>query len=143
MKGTRNPSRDIPLGLLGQSMITIIYCFMALAQSMKLKYTEIDPNIAYSALKFSVWGEVGKVPGCSRCSQGMITMVFVGALGQAQYALILHEPTGFHHGLLHPPKERNPFECHAQLPFPMLCIAFFSRLDELTSLLSVNTLFSS
>ncbi|EYU23262.1 hypothetical protein MIMGU_mgv1a021426mg, partial [Erythranthe guttata] len=46
---TKDPSRDIPLGLLGSmSIITVIYCLMALALSMMQKYTEIDTNAAYS-----------------------------------------------------------------------------------------------
>ncbi|KAL8463700.1 hypothetical protein ACS0TY_034374 [Phlomoides rotata] len=46
---TKNSSREIPLGLLGSmSMITVIYCLMALCLSTMVKYTDIDPNAAYS-----------------------------------------------------------------------------------------------
>ena len=45
----KNPARDIPLGLLGlMSIITVIYCSMALSLAMMQKYTKIDPNAAYS-----------------------------------------------------------------------------------------------
>jgi APA family basic amino acid/polyamine antiporter len=48
-EGTKNPSRDIPLGLIGSmSVITAIYCTMALVLSMMQPYTAIDRSAAYS-----------------------------------------------------------------------------------------------
>ncbi|KAG6739641.1 hypothetical protein POTOM_057244 [Populus tomentosa] len=45
---TKNPSRDVPIGLVGSmSIITVIYCLMALALTGMVKYTEIDANAAY------------------------------------------------------------------------------------------------
>ncbi|KAJ0082513.1 hypothetical protein Patl1_11994 [Pistacia atlantica] len=46
---TEHPTRDIPIGLVGSmSMIIVIYCLMALALTMIVKYTQIDVNVAYS-----------------------------------------------------------------------------------------------
>ncbi|KAJ0054328.1 hypothetical protein Pint_00816 [Pistacia integerrima] len=46
---TKRPARDIPIGLVGSmSMITVIYCLVALALTMVVKYTQIDINAAYS-----------------------------------------------------------------------------------------------
>ncbi|KAJ0052834.1 hypothetical protein Pint_03237 [Pistacia integerrima] len=46
---TKRPARDIPISLVGSmSMITVIYCLMALALTMVVKYTQIDINAAYS-----------------------------------------------------------------------------------------------
>ncbi|RVW65106.1 Cationic amino acid transporter 8, vacuolar [Vitis vinifera] len=48
---TKNPTRDIPLGLVGSmSMITVVYCLMALVLSMMQKYNEVDANAAYSVV---------------------------------------------------------------------------------------------
>ncbi|KAJ0091225.1 hypothetical protein Patl1_14055 [Pistacia atlantica] len=48
-KETKHPARDILIGLVGSmSMITVIYCLMALALTMVVKYTQIDINAAYS-----------------------------------------------------------------------------------------------
>ncbi|XP_031261254.1 uncharacterized protein LOC116119443 [Pistacia vera] len=48
-KETKRPARDILIGLVGSmSMITVIYCLMALALTMVVKYTQIDINAAYS-----------------------------------------------------------------------------------------------
>ncbi|KAL3654540.1 Catabolite repression protein cat5 [Castilleja foliolosa] len=110
---TRNPSRDIPLGLLGSmSMITVIYCLMALALSMMQRYTDIDTDAAYSVAFEGV--------GMKRAKY----LVVLGAL---------KGPQSFWWGRLGRPVTRRISRG--------ACIAFFSSLDVLASLLSVSTLF--
>ncbi|CAI9271751.1 unnamed protein product [Lactuca saligna] len=83
---TKNPSRDIPLGLLGSmSIITIIYCLMALSLSMMQKYTDIDPNAAYSVAFEKVGMKWAKYLVALGALKGMTTVLLVGALGQARY----------------------------------------------------------
>ncbi|XP_043688496.1 cationic amino acid transporter 5-like isoform X2 [Telopea speciosissima] len=83
---TKNPSRDIPLGLLGSmSIITVIYCLMALSLSMMQKYTEIDTNAAYSVAFQSVGMKWAKYFVALGALKGMTTVLLVGALGQARY----------------------------------------------------------
>ena len=49
---TKKPSRDIPVGLVGSmTMITVIYCLMALALVMMEKYTQIDGAATYATSK--------------------------------------------------------------------------------------------
>jgi APA family basic amino acid/polyamine antiporter len=83
---TRNPSRDIPLGLLGSmSAITTIYCLMALALSMMQPYTAIDRSAAYSAAFGSVgmrWAQYVVALGALK---GMTTVLLVRVLGKARY----------------------------------------------------------
>jgi APA family basic amino acid/polyamine antiporter len=46
---TKNPPKDIPIALIGSmSMITVIYCLMALSLSMMQKYTDIDTGAPFS-----------------------------------------------------------------------------------------------
>eukprot|EP00249_Psilotum_nudum_P037075 c9417_g1_i1 orf=1-645(-) len=46
---TADPGKDIPIGLVGSmSIITLVYCFMALTLSLMEKYTEIDSNAGFS-----------------------------------------------------------------------------------------------
>ncbi|PIN18430.1 hypothetical protein CDL12_08904 [Handroanthus impetiginosus] len=48
-KETKDPTKDIPLGLLGSMSIDAeIRCLMTLSLSMMQKYTDVDPNAAYS-----------------------------------------------------------------------------------------------
>ncbi|ONK81073.1 uncharacterized protein A4U43_C01F24930 [Asparagus officinalis] len=59
---TKNPAKDIPLGLIGSmSAIIIVYTVMALVLVMMQKYSDLDPNAAYSIAFASVgmkWREV-------------------------------------------------------------------------------------
>ncbi|XWS40488.1 hypothetical protein CRYUN_Cryun18bG0144100 [Craigia yunnanensis] len=140
---TKNPSRDIPLGLLGSmSIITVIYCLMALSLSMMQKYTEIDPNAAYSVAFQSVGMKWAKYLVALGALKGMTTVLLVGALGQARYTTHIARahmiPPWF--ALVHP-KTGTPINATLLMAVSSGLIAFFSSLDVLSSLLSVSTLF--
>ncbi|CAF2290720.1 BnaA04g20450D [Brassica napus] len=140
---TKNPSKDIPIGLLGSmSIITVIYCLMALALSMMQKYTDIDPNAAYSVAFQSVGMKWGKYLVALGALKGMTTVLLVGALGQARYVTHIARthmiPPLF--ALVHP-KTGTPINANLLVTIPSALIAFFSGLDVLASLLSISTLF--
>ncbi|KAK8588804.1 hypothetical protein V6N13_087699 [Hibiscus sabdariffa] len=140
---TKNPSRDIPLGLLGSmSIITVVYCLMALSLSMMQKYTEIDPNAAYSMAFQSVGMKWGKYLVALGALKGMTTVLLVGALGQARYTTHIARahmiPPWF--ALVHP-KTGTPINATLLMAILSGLIALFSSLDVLASLLSVSTLF--
>ncbi|KAJ7961602.1 Cationic amino acid transporter like [Quillaja saponaria] len=140
---TKKPSRDIPIGLLGSmSIITVIYCLMALTLSMMQKYTDIDPNAAYSVAFQSVGLKWAKYVVAFGALKGMTTVLLVGALGQARYTTHIARahmiPPWF--ALVHP-KTGTPIYATIFLTIGSGCIAFFSSLDILASLLSVSTLF--
>lgn len=140
---TKNPSKDIPIGLLGSmSIITVIYCVMALALSMMQKYTDIDPNAAYSVAFQSVGMKWGKYLVALGALKGMTTVLLVGALGQARYVTHIARthmiPPLF--ALVHP-KTGTPINANLLVTIPSALIAFFSGLDVLASLLSISTLF--
>ncbi|CAO2205186.1 unnamed protein product [Urochloa humidicola] len=140
---TKNPSRDIPLGLLGSmSAITAIYCVMALVLSMMQPYTAIDTSAAYSVAFASVgmrWAQYVVALGALK---GMTTVLLVGALGQARYTTHIARshiiPPVF--ALVHP-RTGTPVHATALIAAASACIALFSSLDVLSSLLSVSTLF--
>jgi APA family basic amino acid/polyamine antiporter len=140
---TKNPSRDIPLGLLGSmSVITVIYCLMALVLSMMQPYTAIDRSAAYSVAFSNVgmhWAQYVVALGALK---GMTTVMLVGALGQARYTTHIARshiiPPVF--ALVHP-KTGTPVNANILIAVCSACIAFFSSLDVLSSLLSVSTLF--
>ena len=140
---TKNPSRDIPLGLLGSmSVITAIYCIMALVLSMMQPYTAIDRSAAYSVAFASVgmrWAQYVVAIGALK---GMTTVLLVGALGQARYTTHIARshiiPPVF--ALVHP-RTGTPVHATALIAVCSACIALFSSLNVLSSLLSVSTLF--
>jgi len=83
---TKNPSRDIPLGLLGSmSVITAIYCIMALVLSMMQPYTAIDRSAAYSVAFASVGKRWAQYVVALGALKGMTTVLLVGVLGKARY----------------------------------------------------------
>ncbi|XP_030474759.2 cationic amino acid transporter 5-like [Syzygium oleosum] len=140
---TKNPSKDIPIGLLGSmSIIMVIYCLMALALSMLQKYTEIDENAAYSVAFQSVGMKWAKYLVALGALKGMTTVLLVGALGQARYTTHIARahmiPPWF--ALVHP-KTGTPINATLLITISSALIAFFSSLDVLASLLSVSTLF--
>lgn len=83
---TRMPSRDIPIGLLGSmTMITVIYCLMALSLGMMQKYTEIDRDAAFSVAFGSVGLKWAKYVVAFGALKGMTTVLLVGAIAQGRY----------------------------------------------------------
>uniref|UniRef100_A0ACD5VQ67 Uncharacterized protein n=1 Tax=Avena sativa TaxID=4498 RepID=A0ACD5VQ67_AVESA len=140
---TKNPSRDIPLGLLGSmSVITVIYCLMALVLSMMQPSTAIDRSAAFSVAFSNVgmhWAQYVVALGALK---GMTTVMLVGALGQARYTTHIARshiiPPVF--ALVHP-RTGTPVNATILIAVCSACIAFFSSLDVLSSLLSISTLF--
>lgn len=142
---TKNPSKDIPLGLLGSmSIITVIYCLMALSLSMMQKYTDIDPNAAYSVAFQRVGMKWAKYLVALGALKGMTTVLLAGAIGQARYATHIARvhmiPPWF--SLVHP-KTGTPINATLTIRLASACIAFFSSLDVLSSLLSISSLLIS
>ncbi|XP_050260416.1 cationic amino acid transporter 5 [Quercus robur] len=140
---TKDPARDIPLGLLGSmSIITVIYCLMALALAMMQKSSDIDRNAAYSVAFQSVGMKWAKYLVALGALKGMTTVLLVGALGQARYITHIARahmiPPWF--ALVHP-KTGTPINATLLITILAACIALFSSLDVLAGLLSVSTLF--
>ncbi|XP_031478111.2 cationic amino acid transporter 5-like [Nymphaea colorata] len=140
---TKNPSRDIPLGLVGSvSAITVIYCLMSLSLVMMQNYKEIDPNAAYSIAFDNVGMHWVKVLVALGALKGMTTVLLVGALGQARYTTHIARahmiPPLF--ALVHP-RTQTPIYATLLVTFFSGIIAFFSSLDILANLLSISVLF--
>ncbi|CAN6446308.1 unnamed protein product [Victoria cruziana] len=140
---TKNPAKDIPLGLLGSmSAITVIYCLMSLSLVMLQNYEEIDPNAAYSIAFDNVGMHWVKVLVALGALKGMTTVLLVGALGQARYTTHIARahmiPPLF--ALVHP-RTQTPIYATLLVTFFSGIIAFFSSLDVLANLLSISVLF--
>ncbi|KAK8970522.1 Cationic amino acid transporter 5 [Platanthera guangdongensis] len=153
---TKNPARDIPLGLLGSmSVITVIYCLMALALGMmqrvtsvnrvgkqRLQYTDIDPNAAYSVAFRSVGMQWAQYVVALGALKGMTTVLLVGSIGTARYTTHIARshiiPPFF--ALVHP-RTGTPIYATLLMTISSAFIAFFSSLNILASLISISTLF--
>ena len=140
---TKNPSRDIPIGLVGSmSMITVIYCLMALSLSMMQKYTEIDTGAAFSVAFQNVGMKWAKYVVAFGALKGMTTVLLVARLSQARYITHIARchmiPPWF--ALVHP-KTGTPINATLLITIASATIAFFTGLDVLSSLISVSALF--
>lgn len=140
---TKNPSRDIPLGLLGSmSAITVIYCLMALTLVMMQSYIDLDVNAAYSLAFQSIGWKWAKYIVALGALKGITTVMLVGAVGQARYMTHIARthmiPPWF--GLVNE-KTGTPINATAVMAVCTAVVAFFSSLDVLSNLLSISTLF--
>ncbi|KAL4342608.1 hypothetical protein GQ457_08G006500 [Hibiscus cannabinus] len=140
---TKKPTRDIPIGLVGSmSGITVVYCLMALALTMMVKYTEIDINAAYSVAFEQIGMKWAKYLVSICALKGMTTSLLVGSLGQARYTTQIARahmiPPVF--ALVHP-KTGTPVYATLLVTSISAIVAFFSSLDVLSSVLSFSTLF--
>lgn len=140
---TKNPSRDIPIGLIGSmTAITAVYCAMALALVMMQKYSEIDTNAAYSVAFAAAGMKWAKYLVALGALKGMTTGMLVGALGQARYTTQIARahmiPPFF--ALVHP-RTGTPIHATLLVTLASAAIALFSSLDVLASVSSISTLF--
>ncbi|KAG6487277.1 cationic amino acid transporter 5-like [Zingiber officinale] len=140
---TRNPARDIPLGLVGSmSAITIVYCVMALVLVMMQRYDQLDPNAAYAVAFEAVGMRWAKYLVALGALKGMTTGLLVGALGQGRYTTQIARahmiPPYF--ALVHP-RTGTPVYATILVTLSSAIIALFSSLDVLASVSSISTLF--
>lgn len=139
---TKNPSRDIPLGLIGSMAIIIVaYCLMAMTLCLMQKYTDIDKNAGYSVAFKSVGMDWAKYIVDLGALIGMTTALLGGVVGQARYLThiarthmlppwfaLVHKQTG------------TPINATASMVLFTAIIAFFTELDILAKLVSISTL---
>ncbi|PWA75609.1 cationic amino acid transporter 8 [Artemisia annua] len=140
---TRNPARDIPLGLVGSmSLISAVYCLMALALPMMVKYTEIDRDAAFSVAFEKIGMKWAKYVVSLCALKGMFTCMMITSMGQARYTTQIARshmiPPWF--ALVHP-KTGTPIYATLLVTITSCTVALFSSLDVLSSLLSLSTLF--
>ncbi|TKY66339.1 Cationic amino acid transporter 8 [Spatholobus suberectus] len=140
---TKNPSRDIPIGLVGSmTMITVIYCLMSLSLVTMVKYLEIDVDAAYSVAFVQIGMTWAKYLVSVCALKGMTTSLLVGSMGQARYTTQIARshmiPPFF--ALVHP-KTGTPINATLLTTICSSVVALFSSLDVLSSVFSISTLF--
>ncbi|KAH7424650.1 hypothetical protein KP509_11G017600 [Ceratopteris richardii] len=141
---TKNPKRDIPIGLFASmTVVTILYCLMAVTLCLMQKYTEVDINAPFSAAFSNAvgwkWAQYLVALGALK---SMSSVLLVGSVGQARYLA--------HMARTHilPPclayvNERTgtPVLATMSIIIASCFIAFFTELRILSNLLSISTLF--
>lgn len=140
---TKNPSTDIPIGLVGSmTIITVIYCLMSLVLVMMQKYTAIDVDAPYAVAFEAIGMKWAKYVVSLIALKGMTTSLLVGSLGQARYVTQIGRthmiPPWF--ALVHP-KTGTPINAALFISILAGSLSLFTSLDVLSSVFSFSTLF--
>ncbi|XP_071719892.1 cationic amino acid transporter 1-like [Rutidosis leptorrhynchoides] len=140
---TKNPAKDIPIGLVGSMVITTtLYCALAITLCLMQPYKEINADAPFSEAFKSVGWDWAKYVVAAGALKGMTSVLLVGAVGQARYL------THIARTHMMPPwfaivdaKTGTPVNATVIMMMATAVIAFFTKLDILSNLLSISTLF--
>ncbi|TXG48084.1 hypothetical protein EZV62_027378 [Acer yangbiense] len=140
---TKNPARDIPIGLVGSMVITTVaYCLLAMVLCLMQPYDQINVDAPFSVAFEAVGWKWAKYLVAAGALKGMTTVLLVGAVGQARYL------THIARTHMMPPwlaqvngKTGTPVNATIVMLTATAIIAFFTKLDVLSNLLSISTLF--
>ncbi|KAF5944846.1 hypothetical protein HYC85_018923 [Camellia sinensis] len=146
---TKNPARDIPIGLVGSMVITtIMYCLLAVTLCLMQPYASIDANAPFSVAFQAVgwdWAKYIVAAGALKGSYnklGMTSVLLVVAVGTARYLTHIARthmmPPWF---ALVDAKTGTPVNATVGILSATAVIAFFTNLSILSNLLSISTLF--
>ncbi|KAL3851520.1 hypothetical protein ACJIZ3_013402 [Penstemon smallii] len=139
---TKNPGRDIPIGLVGSIVITtIIYCLMAVTLCLMQPYLDIDPDAPFSTAFQAVGWSWAQYLVAFGALKGMTSVMLVNSVGQARYLTHIARthmmPPWFANV---DPKTGTPINATVVLLAATAVIALFTELDILSNLLSISTL---
>ncbi|KAJ1386146.1 Cationic amino acid transporter, C-terminal [Sesbania bispinosa] len=140
---TKNPGRDIPIGLVGSMVITTLaYCLMAVTLCLMQDYRNIDRDAPFSVAFSAVGWDWAKYIVALGALKGMTTVLLVSAVGQARYLTHIARthmmPPWFAHV---DERTGTPVNATISMLSATAIIAFFTDLGILSNLLSISTLF--
>lgn len=140
---TKNPARDIPVGLVGSmTLTTLLYCLLAVTLCLMQPYDQIDVDAPFSVAFQYVGMGWAKYLVALGALKGMTSVLLVGAVGQARYL------THIARTHMMPPwlalvdnRTGTPVNATVVMLAATAIIAFFTKLNILADLLSISTLF--
>ncbi|XP_023519083.1 cationic amino acid transporter 1-like [Cucurbita pepo subsp. pepo] len=140
---TKNPSRDIPIGLVtSMVIITLAYCILAATLCLMQPYQKIDEDAPFAmAFEAVGWGWAKYIVALGAI-KGMTTVLLVSAVGQARYLTHIAR-THMVSPWFAKVNERTgtPVNATASMLAATALIAFFTPLEIISNLLSISTLF--
>jgi APA family basic amino acid/polyamine antiporter len=143
---TRNPQRNVPVGILGSlAIVTVLYMSVSLVVTGMQNYTEIDPNdaaplaTAFESHGVEWMGDFISVGACI----GLVVVCMILILGQSRVGFAMARD-----GLLpialakvHP-RFRTPYRITAITGVAVAIIAGLVDLSTLAELVNIGTLFA-
>lgn len=86
---TKNPGKDIPIGLVGSMLITItVYCLLAATLCLMQPYSQIDPNAPFTVAFQFVGMDWAKYIVALGALKGMTTVLLANVISQARLVVI-------------------------------------------------------
>ncbi|XP_062211904.1 cationic amino acid transporter 1-like [Phragmites australis] len=140
---TKNPARDIPIGLVGaMTLTTALYCVLAVTLCLMQPYGNIDPDAPFSVAFADRGMDWAKYIVAFGALKGMTTVLLVSAVGQARYLTHIARTHMMPPWLaqVHP-RTGTPVNATVAMLVATAVIAFFTNLNILSNLLSISTLF--
>ncbi|PNX76578.1 cationic amino acid transporter [Trifolium pratense] len=140
---TKNPGKDIPIGLIGSmTLTTFIYCMMGVTICLMQKYSNVDENAAFSVAFEAVGMKWAKYIVAFGALKGMTSVLLVGAVGQARYLTHIARTHLLPSWLARVnEKTKTPINATLVMFVATAIVALFTSLDVLANLLSISTLF--
>ncbi|KAJ8546542.1 hypothetical protein K7X08_032616 [Anisodus acutangulus] len=140
---TKNPARDIPIGLVGSVLLTtVLYCALATVLCLMQSYKNIDVNAPFSVAFEAVGLGWGKYVVAAGALKGMTSVLLVNCVGQARYVTHISRthmiPPWFSYVNA---KSGTPANATIFMMTSSALLALFTSLDILSNLLSISTLF--
>ncbi|KAJ4788435.1 Cationic amino acid transporter 1 [Rhynchospora pubera] len=140
---TRNPAKDIPLGLVGSMTVTTaLYCILAVVLCLMQNYNNIDVDAPFSVAFKDVGMNWAQYVVAFGALKGMTTVLLVSAVGQARYLTHIartHMVTPWLANVH--AKTGTPMNATIVMLTATAIVAFFTNLNILSNLLSISTLF--
>ncbi|XWS55354.1 hypothetical protein CRYUN_Cryun10bG0167400 [Craigia yunnanensis] len=140
---TKNPGRDIPIGLVGSMVITTAaYCLLAVVLCLMQPFQQINKDAPFSVAFEAVGMSWAKYIVAAGALKGMTTVLLVSAVGQARYLTHIARTHMMPPWLaqVHP-KTGTPINATIVMLTATAIIGFFTDLGILAELLSISTLF--
>ncbi|KAL6894599.1 hypothetical protein ACP4OV_008697 [Aristida adscensionis] len=140
---TKNPARDIPIGLVGaMTLTTALYCVLAVTLCLMQPFAAIDPDAPFSVAFADRGMDWAKYIVAFGALKGMTTVLLVSAVGQARYLTHIARTHMMPPWLaqVHP-RTGTPVNATVVMLAATAVIAFFTDLNILSNLLSISTLF--
>lgn len=139
---TKNPARDIPIGLVGSMTITtLVYCLLSLTLCLVQSYKDIDVDAPFSVAFHAVGWDWAKYIVALGALKGMTTVLLVTIVGESRYLTHISRthmmPPWF--GLVDD-KTGTPVNATIAMLTVTSVIAFFTNFRVLSNLLSISTL---
>ncbi|GMN54617.1 hypothetical protein TIFTF001_023743 [Ficus carica] len=140
---TKNPAKDIPIGLVGSMVVTtVLYCLLAVVLCLMQPFKQIDADAPFSVAFEAVGMGWAKYLVAAGALKGMTSVLLVGAVGQARYLTHIARAHMLPPWLAHVnEKTGTPINATIFMLVATAVIALFTNLEILSNLLSISTLF--